>query len=346
MMRRLSLLHVLVAVSLSFCPARAADPVPLIYDTDIGNDVDDVLALGMIHALQDRGECRLLAVTVSKDNPDAARFCDLVNTFYGRGGIPIGRVRLGKTPGEGPYAAKVINARDDDKPRYSFDLQGEYDTPRPTPLLRQTLAAAEDQSTVIVVVGFSTNMARLLDSRPDEYAELDGRALVAQKVKQLVMMGGCFAPQRPETFGEYNIRHDLEAARQVFTDWPTPIIISGHEIGKAIPYPALSIERDFDYVPHHPLKDAYEDFMQMPYDRPTWDLTAVLEAVRPDRGYFGLSQPGELSISEDNYAVFTPGGRERDRYLTVTEAQIERVGEALTLLASQPPAATILEVIP
>ena len=42
-------------------------PVKLIFDTDIGNDCDDVLALGMIHSLQSRGECELLAVTITKD---------------------------------------------------------------------------------------------------------------------------------------------------------------------------------------------------------------------------------------------------------------------------------------
>ncbi|MAR13584.1 MAG: nucleoside hydrolase, partial [Blastopirellula sp.] len=68
----------LCAVSLAV--AEPAPPVPLIFDTDIGNDCDDVLALGMIHALQTRGECELLAVTITKDHPLAARFTDAVNT--------------------------------------------------------------------------------------------------------------------------------------------------------------------------------------------------------------------------------------------------------------------------
>ena len=76
----------------------AADPVPLIFDTDIGNDVDDALALGVIHALQSRGEARLLAVTITKDNRFAAPFIDLVNAFYKRPDVPIGMVRNGKTP--------------------------------------------------------------------------------------------------------------------------------------------------------------------------------------------------------------------------------------------------------
>ena len=73
----------LVAVSPTLL--RADEPlsrrVKLIFDTDMGNDIDDALALGVIHALQSRGECELLAVTLSKDNDFAAPFCDLVNTF-------------------------------------------------------------------------------------------------------------------------------------------------------------------------------------------------------------------------------------------------------------------------
>jgi len=66
-------------------PADPAVPAPvaLVFDTDIGNDVDtdvdDVLALGLIHALAARGECDLVAVTITKDNPLAAPFTDAVN---------------------------------------------------------------------------------------------------------------------------------------------------------------------------------------------------------------------------------------------------------------------------
>jgi len=44
-----------------------------------------------------RGECALLAVTITKDNELAAPFTDAVNTFYGRGDIPIGVCRSGVT---------------------------------------------------------------------------------------------------------------------------------------------------------------------------------------------------------------------------------------------------------
>src|SRR3954469_14380501 len=86
-------------------PAKtgAKRPIPLIFDTDIGNDIDDALALGMIHALMSRGECRLLAVTVTKDESMSAPFVDVVNTFYGRGDIPVGVVNSGPTPDPSKY---------------------------------------------------------------------------------------------------------------------------------------------------------------------------------------------------------------------------------------------------
>src|SRR5215831_6246729 len=88
-------------VALAAAALAAAQP-PIIFDTDIGNDVDDALALAMLHALQSRGECRLIAVTVTKDNPWAVPYIDLVNTFYGRANIPIGMVKNGVTPEDSP----------------------------------------------------------------------------------------------------------------------------------------------------------------------------------------------------------------------------------------------------
>src|SRR5580765_6228446 len=79
-----------------------AQAVPVIFDTDMGNDVDDALALAMLHALESRGECRLIGVTITKDNAWAAPYVDLVNTFYGRAHIPVGMVKSGVTPEASP----------------------------------------------------------------------------------------------------------------------------------------------------------------------------------------------------------------------------------------------------
>jgi hypothetical protein len=57
--------------ALSAGPVAAA-PVPVIFDTDICGDCDDVAALAMLHALESREQCRLIAVTVTANHALAA----------------------------------------------------------------------------------------------------------------------------------------------------------------------------------------------------------------------------------------------------------------------------------
>ncbi|HEY2945260.1 MAG TPA: hypothetical protein VGN09_22695, partial [Vicinamibacteria bacterium] len=73
-------------------PGRAAprrravrEPVDVVFDTDMALDVDDVGALALLHALANRGECRILAVGISEsarayDGLWAPAMADAVNT--------------------------------------------------------------------------------------------------------------------------------------------------------------------------------------------------------------------------------------------------------------------------
>ncbi len=337
--RRLTLF---VVVAMIVTPASAADespqPVGVIFDTDMGNDIDDALALAMIHSLESRGECRLLAVTLTKDNDLSAPFVDLVNTFYGRGNIPIGAVRNGATPADGKYLKQVVTARDADRLRYPHDLKSGRDAPEAVALLRKILTAQPDGSVAIVQVGFSTNLGRLLDSSADAISPLTGRELIKQKVRLLSAMAGSFSPElAAKHYGEYNVIKDIKAAQKVLGDWPGPVVASGYEIGIAIKYPAQSIREDYRYVKHHPLVDGYRLYLGDKKDRPTWDLTSVLYAVRPQRGYFGLSPAGRIVVESDGYTRFQPDPKGNCRYLTANAKQIARAKEALVMLSSQPP---------
>ncbi|WP_237226032.1 nucleoside hydrolase [Rubinisphaera sp. JC750] len=311
-------------------------PTPLIFDTDIGNDCDDVLALGMIHALQSRGDCELLAVTITKDHELAAPFTDAVNTFYGRGHIPIGVCDSGVTPDAGRFNA-LARVEENGRLRYPHDLNSGEQAFAAVDLLRKTLAAAEDGSVSIAQVGFSTNLANLLESPADEHSSLPGRELVKKKVRLLSVMAGTFVPDKNRQAGLYNIVKDLPAAQKVVDSWPTPIVWSGYEIGKAVAYPHESVEEDYNYVEHHPLAEAYVRFSPPPHNRPTWDLTSVLYAVYPQRGYFDLSPAGQVTLAEDGFASFEPAEGGRDRFLQLNEVQAARVVESLVQLASQPP---------
>jgi len=316
----------------------AAEPLRLIFDTDIGNDVDDALALGMIHALASRRECELLAVTITKDNSLAAAFVDAVNTFYGRGSTPIGVVRDGMTREAGRFLP-LAEQRDGDGLRYPHDLASGEEAPEATRLLREVLAAQPDASVVIVQVGFSTNLARLLATPPDAQSPLSGRELVARKVKLLSLMAGAFRRiGNNDRYLEYNVVKDIASARRIAADWPTPIVYSGFEIGIAVPYPAVSIEQDYRYVSHHPLAEAYCLYNPPPHNRPTWDLTSVLYAVYPERGFFDLSSPGRVTVEEDGFTRFEEDPAGSHRYLILSDSQQIRVQEALVQLSSQPPA--------
>lgn len=314
-----------------------AEPIRVIFDTDMGNDVDDALALALLHAFEARGECRLLAVTVSKDNLLAGRFVDLLNTFYGRGDVPVGMVRQGPTPGDGKYLRQLVEATDNGQPRYPHARRTPEQLPDAVTLLRQVLAGQPDQSVVLIQVGFSTNLARLLDSTPDADSPLDGTQLVAKKVRLLSAMAAAFTPKLlAGNKKEYNIVRDIPAAQRVFHTWPSPIVLSGFEVGLAIQHPGRSMREDYHWISPHPLVEAYSYYRGLNLDQPTFDLTSVLYAVRPDRGYFTCSKPGRLQVEDDGITRFIPDPAGRLRYLSVTPEQIARVREIQAALASQP----------
>ena len=329
-------LLLLLAFSLA---SVSAEPVKLIFDTDMGNDIDDAMALAMIHQLERRGAVELLAVTSTKDNPKSAAFIDALNTFYGRPDILIGAVRGGVTPEEGKYNGLVDRKHEDGTPHYPHDLKSGLDAPDAVALLRRTLAAQADGSVKIVQVGFFTNLAQLLDSKPDDHSPLDGAALIKAKVKELVIMAGAFQTIRFDTKHlEYNVREDVPSAQAFADRWPTTVIWSGFEIGIAAAYPWKSIMEDYEYAKPHIIKEGYLAYVpEQPHDRPTWDLTAVLYAVYPDRGYFDLSPPGNVIVSDEGRTDFKKNDKGNDRYLIMDAVQTARVREAFVQLVSEPP---------
>ncbi|HEX4810357.1 MAG TPA: nucleoside hydrolase [Bryobacteraceae bacterium] len=301
--------------------ARAAEPVRLILDTDIGNDVDDLFALAMIHALESRSEVHLLAVTITKDNRYAAPFVSLVNTYYGRPQIPIGVVHHGKTPEDSP----MLRVMAQNTAVYPHAILSQPEDA--VALLRRMLAAQPDHSVTLAQIGFSTNLARLLDSP-------GGRELVIAKVKLLCLMAGNFSKPQPE----FNVYIDPDSAKILFDRWPTPMIFSPFELGLQVTFPWSALDRDFDYTPHNPVPEGFRLYTAgKPQDRPNWDSTAVLEAIRPDRGYFDLSAPGRVSLGTKSTTTFTPDPGGKCRYLIIKPDQVARVREVIETLVSEPP---------
>jgi len=340
-MKRCCLFSLVSLAAALVMPVSAGQPVKLIFDTDMGNDIDDAMALAVIHTLERRGACELLAVTSTKDHPKSAAFIDALNTFYGRPDVPIGAVRDGVTPEIGKFLPLADLKNEAGDLLYPHDLRSGADAPEAVDLLRKTLAAQPDGSVTIAQVGFFTNLARLLESKPDEHSPLAGAQLIEKKVKQLVIMAGAFQTIRYRTqYIEYNVMKDIPSAQRFAENWTAPIVWSGFEIGIAADYPWQSVMEDFEYAQPHIIKEGYLAYVpEKPHNRPTWDLTAVLHAVYPERGYFELSPPGEVTITDEGVTVFDPrkGKGKRDRYLIMDDVQTARVREALVQLTSAAP---------
>ena len=92
-MKRTFIMTIAAAMCATVC---AADPVKVIFDTDMATDYDDVGALAMLHAFADAGEAELLAVVSSVSVGPGVAVIETVNAYYGRPDIPVGAV---KAPG-------------------------------------------------------------------------------------------------------------------------------------------------------------------------------------------------------------------------------------------------------
>lgn len=314
----------------------AGDKIRVIFDTDIGADIDDALALAMLYNYMDLGWIDMIAVMSCKDNPYSARYIDIMNNWYGYPDLPIGIVIDGVKHDLSAYAQHVVEMKMDGEPLFARSLQDGHELPVAVSLYRKLLSESPDGSVVIIAVGQSTNLARLIDSEPDEYSPLPGRELVSRKVEYLSMMAGNFRESRPET----NIFNDSASAARVFEAWPTEIWFSPFDVGWACPYPGESIQNDFANVDFHPLVEAYKNYQPMPYDRPTWDLTSVLFVAERDSSYFTISPPGKVSLGYEpnlkHHVVthFKPDPQGQHRYFSVDEKQARRIRKRLIEIVS------------
>ena len=297
--------------------------VPIIFDTDIGTDVDDAGALAILHVLADQGEARILATVSANRNRWCAPAIDVINTYYGRGHIPVGSSRTGPDPEEWYH-----DSVDD----YPHDLTSGDQAPDAVALYRGILSAQPDQSVTIVVVGWLTNMADLLESKPDQYSPLTGKQIVEAKVKELVSMGGRWPNSRKDE-GEYNFRMDAAAAHKVIRDWPGKITFTG--LGRDVMTGARLVAEGPE---DNPVPAFYRNFFKghKVSERSSWDLIAVLYAVRGLSDYFTAVSEGKCISKEDGSNQWIPGPPSNHAYLVYRMRRPELAAVIEDLLLTPP----------
>jgi len=193
-----------------------AGPPRIIIDTDLSLWWDDATAVGMANVLQQRGKVQILGVMSDIRNPVAAAALDAIDTAYGHSRIPIGAVadsaaNTAKHGYSDLLAEKLPHA-----------IRNSSQAQPAVRLYRHLLATQPNHSVTVVAIGGDTNLAGLLRSGPGQGSSLRGRALVAAKVKKLVIEDGLFPTGGPP-FTNENI--DIAATKRIVgtQGWPTPM---------------------------------------------------------------------------------------------------------------------------
>ena len=57
-------------------------PLGVIFDCDLGNSIDDALAMALLYGFDGKNEARAVSMSISKPNLKAAAFCDAIGRFY------------------------------------------------------------------------------------------------------------------------------------------------------------------------------------------------------------------------------------------------------------------------
>lgn len=263
-------------------PSKVEPPVKVIFDTDMCLDVDDVGAIALLHALENKGESKLLAVVFNEIHPSGAPAIDAINTWYGRGEIPIGIYKdsLYK-PDKSPYLDALA--------RFPHDLET-ADAPSALDVYRRTLRSQPDGSVTIISVGFLNNLNALLIAEPK---------LVAKKVKVLVVMAGL------NNDGFNLTRHNLvEVSKNVIENWPTPLVISHN--GGSIKTGAILKDSPVE----NPVREGFYKYFKDSFKgRSSWDELAVLFGVRGAGTNFEEITAGNGSLPNGYVWNMKPGFR-------------------------------------
>ena len=309
------LLLILLPLLLATCSAGPQGPVRMIIETDMGNDIDDALALAVALRAVDEGQVQLLAVGCHKNSPSAAAFTDAVCTWYGH---PEVEVAMSRTP-----VQEFSDYVDYTAVEQAF-AKSHWEYPEPVSLYRKLLSKAPDHSVRFVSLGFGTTLAQLLESGPDEYSKLNGVELVARKTCGLSVMAGSYGEKKR---AEYNVINDIPAMQKVFELWPTAIWQNPFEIGRQAMFHGKLIEENLGYEDLNPVVEAYKAYRPMPYDRPSWDILSVLYVLNPE--LFTSSAPGTVTVDDDAFTWFRPSPDGRHIVLSATIDQPQELVEAM-----------------
>ncbi|KAI0895818.1 nucleoside hydrolase [Annulohypoxylon nitens] len=264
------------------CSSRAK---PIIIDTDIYSDVDDVGSLTVANVLHNYGLADLRGVAINTGSKYGALTVSALNTYFGNGDIPIAAMRpLTNESFFDTYSYSLSEYASKIAYNWPRSLNDSSTTPTPLELYRSVLSAAEDHSITLISIGFLTNLAALIDSPADNTSSLAGPALISAKVKELVVMGGQYPSGWEFNFGG----GDPASTYHVVNNWPrdVPVTYSGGELGGNI-YSGQNLAKNA--LPDSPVLAAYQWYVgRCSTIRESWDPVTTLYGIVGLEGFRDL----------------------------------------------------------
>ncbi len=312
------LLALLLAAGLSgFTSTASASVRPaesgqerIVVDTDLSRWWDDATAIGMANVLQQRGKLQILGIMSDIRNPVAAAALDAIDTAYGHGRIPIGVV-ADSSANTAPHGYSDVLAEE-----LPHTIRNSSQARPAVDLYRRLLAAQPNHSVTVVALGGDTNLAGLLRSGPGQGSSLRGRALVATKVKKLVIEDGLFPTGGPPFTNE---KLDIAATKSLVArgGWPTAIAWVDGLTGISTKVGGTLCT---SVPPKNPMRIVYTKLFHCgPPGDGDWDGPTMLYAVDGATGIFSeLGQGGAAVINSKGGLSWGPGqGRPPEVYVHV-----------------------------
>ncbi len=301
---------------------QQADVPLIILDADLGSSTDDLFAMEMLYNYERQGRCRLLGVIVDREGVGCAATADVMNTYWGRGDLPVGVERDGIKHSKvfTDYQSLHLVTDEQGHPLFRRSV-GDYSAlPDGWRLYRQLLAAQPDGSVSICSVGFVTTLSHLLKSEPDEFSLLSGIELVRRKVKSLYIMGGVFGDSKEP---EYNFGQGMDFALDFFRLWLADVSIqfSSNDVGDGISYLQQQVLDDLAWADdRHPVKYIYSHYYHDDGGQRMWDVLPVIQAVEGDH-LFTFSPWGTVTLTPAVETLFAPSATGRHRYQLPGDAE-------------------------
>lgn len=291
----------------------------IIYDNDMGNDIDDAFAQVMAARAHHLGKTKFILSLSSNPNPWSVAANNALNQYYGVNDCPLAIYR------------GTVRIADDVFGIDQAIAGGRLIDPRLVPdgicALRNVLGNAKDNSVRIVATGYASNLAGLLETGKNHNNDgipFSGLDLVRQKVQFASVMACDFnvTDTSIEPYGEFNVLGDIPAMKKLMEDWPTEIIISDFQVGQLVPVIWDRLKNQLR--DKNPLLIGYKRYYErgegLPIgNRPSWDQTSMLYALEPEANHFGLSVPGEVTIMKNGSSFFHPNNTGRRRYLLLDQ---------------------------